>query len=186
MLGEREVAVEVKGTSRVDPSDFRSLRAFMEDNRPRRAVVVCNEPAPRVSEGIAVLPWREFLPASAAGGSSASGSGARGGTYNPAPCDAPSVARRFPMTHHRHNIRRRDFVRHGAVAGGAALLGLSRFPHALYAGTQKKTAQDMVTLGRTGLKVSRLAQGTGTNGFAGTSNQVKRALSRAGAPATEW
>ena len=29
------------------------------------------------------------------------------------------------------------------------------------------------TLGRTGLKVSRLAQGTGTNGFGGTSNQVK-------------
>lgn len=61
VLGEGEVVVEVKGTSRLDPSDFRSLRAFMEDNRPRRAVVVCNEPAPRVSEGIDVLPWREFL-----------------------------------------------------------------------------------------------------------------------------
>jgi uncharacterized protein len=61
VLGEGEVAVEVKGTSRVDSSDLRSLRAFMEDNRPRRAVVVCNEPAPRVSEGIDVLPWREFL-----------------------------------------------------------------------------------------------------------------------------
>lgn len=77
------------------------------------------------------------------------------------------------MTHHRHIIRRRDFVRHGAVAGGAALLGFSRFPHALYAVTPKKTAQDVITLGRTGLKVSRLAQGTGTNGFGGTSNQVK-------------
>jgi predicted AAA+ superfamily ATPase len=61
VLGEAEVAVEVKGTSRLDPSDFRSLRAFMEDNRPRRAVVVCNEPVPRVSEGVEVLPWREFL-----------------------------------------------------------------------------------------------------------------------------
>jgi predicted AAA+ superfamily ATPase len=61
VLGDAEVAVEVKGTSRVDPSDFRALRAFMEDNRPRRAVVVCNEPAPRVHEGIDVLPWREFL-----------------------------------------------------------------------------------------------------------------------------
>ena len=61
VLGEAEVAVEVKGTSRLDPSDFRSLRAFMADNRPRRAVVVCNEPVPRVSDGVEVLPWREFL-----------------------------------------------------------------------------------------------------------------------------
>jgi predicted AAA+ superfamily ATPase len=61
VLGEGEVAVEVKGTSRLDTSDFRSLRAFLEDNRPRRAIVVCNERAPRVYEGIEVLPWREFL-----------------------------------------------------------------------------------------------------------------------------
>jgi len=61
VLGEAEVAVEVKGTSRVDPSDFRSLRAFAEDNRPRLALVVCNERAPRRVEGIEVLPWREFL-----------------------------------------------------------------------------------------------------------------------------
>jgi predicted AAA+ superfamily ATPase len=61
VLGEGEVAVEVKGTSRLDPSDFRSLRAFVEDNRPRVAIVVCNERSPRVHEGIEVLPWREFL-----------------------------------------------------------------------------------------------------------------------------
>jgi predicted AAA+ superfamily ATPase len=61
VLGEGEVAVEVKGTSRLDTSDFRSLRAFLEHNRPRRAIVVCNEHSPRVHEGIEVLPWREFL-----------------------------------------------------------------------------------------------------------------------------
>jgi predicted AAA+ superfamily ATPase len=61
VLGEGEVAVEVKGTSRLDPSDFHSLRAFADHRRPRRAVVVCNEPVPRVHEGIEVLPWREFL-----------------------------------------------------------------------------------------------------------------------------
>ncbi len=61
VLGDGEVAVEVKGTSRVDPSDFRSLRAFIEDNRPHHAILVCNERAPRVVEGIEVLPWREFL-----------------------------------------------------------------------------------------------------------------------------
>jgi uncharacterized protein len=61
VLGDGEVAVEVKGTSRVDPSDLRSLRAFTEDNRPRRTLLVCNEPFPRVVEGIDVLPWQQFL-----------------------------------------------------------------------------------------------------------------------------
>jgi predicted AAA+ superfamily ATPase len=61
VLGDGEVAIEVKGTSRIDPSDLRSLRAFIEDNHPRRAVVVCNEPSPRVHDAVQVLPWREFL-----------------------------------------------------------------------------------------------------------------------------
>lgn len=61
VLGEGEVAVEVKGASRIDGSDLRSLRAFAEDNRPRRTLVVCNEAAARVTSGIEVLPWREFL-----------------------------------------------------------------------------------------------------------------------------
>jgi hypothetical protein len=51
----------VKGTSRVDTSDLRSLRAFVADNRPRRAILVCNERATRLVEGIELLPWREFL-----------------------------------------------------------------------------------------------------------------------------
>ncbi|HEV7666992.1 MAG TPA: AAA family ATPase [Thermoanaerobaculia bacterium] len=61
VLGDGEVAVEVKGTSRVDPSDFRSLRTFVEDHHPRHAILVCNERSPRLVEGIEVLPWREFL-----------------------------------------------------------------------------------------------------------------------------
>ena len=61
VLGDAEVALEVKGTSRADPSDLRSLRAFIEDNRPRRALLVCSEPAPRVVDGVEILPWREFL-----------------------------------------------------------------------------------------------------------------------------
>jgi predicted AAA+ superfamily ATPase len=61
VLGEAEVAVEVKGLPLVDTAAFRSLRAFAEDNHPRRSILVCNEPAPRVHEGIEVLPWRHFL-----------------------------------------------------------------------------------------------------------------------------
>ncbi|HEY6320176.1 MAG TPA: hypothetical protein VJA16_01320 [Thermoanaerobaculia bacterium] len=61
VLGDGEVAVAVKETSRIDPSDLRSLRAFIDDNRPRHAILVCNERAPRLAEGIEILPWREFL-----------------------------------------------------------------------------------------------------------------------------
>ena len=61
ILGRGEIAIEVKGTARVDPADFRSLRTFIADHRPRKAMVVCNERHPRVHEGIEVLPWREFL-----------------------------------------------------------------------------------------------------------------------------
>jgi aryl-alcohol dehydrogenase-like predicted oxidoreductase len=72
-------------------------------------------------------------------------------------------------------MKRRDFLHRGTVAS-SALLALRSFPHAVYAGTQKKTAQDVVTLGKTGIRVSRLAQGTGTYGFGGSSNQVRLGL----------
>jgi aryl-alcohol dehydrogenase-like predicted oxidoreductase len=70
-------------------------------------------------------------------------------------------------------MNRRQFLRHSSVAGGAALLGAHVFPRHLYAGTREKTAQDLVSLGRTGIQVSRLAQGTGTNGVGGSSNQTR-------------
>jgi len=61
VLGRGEVAIEVKGTSRVDPTAFRSLRAFVDEHRPRRALIVCNERSPRVVDRIEVVPWRLFL-----------------------------------------------------------------------------------------------------------------------------
>jgi predicted AAA+ superfamily ATPase len=63
VLGEGEVAIEVKGTARVDNRDLRPLRAFMEEASPRAAYVVCNEPHERVVGGIRVMPWRQFLAA---------------------------------------------------------------------------------------------------------------------------
>jgi 1-deoxyxylulose-5-phosphate synthase len=71
-------------------------------------------------------------------------------------------------------MKRRDFLRCGSAAAGTALLGLQRFPHHLYASTTKKAAQDLVTLGKTGIQVTRLAQGTGTNGVNKSSNQIRK------------
>jgi len=70
-------------------------------------------------------------------------------------------------------MKRREFLRSGGVAGGAAVLGAHAFPHHLYAAAKEKTAQDVVTLGKTGIKVSRLFQGTGTNGVGKSSNQTR-------------
>jgi predicted AAA+ superfamily ATPase len=61
ILGQGEVAIEVKGTSRVDSADLRPLRAFIQDYRPAKAFVVCNERAQRMHEGIHIVPWRDFL-----------------------------------------------------------------------------------------------------------------------------
>jgi predicted AAA+ superfamily ATPase len=61
ILGQGEVAIEVKGTSRIDNADLRPLKVFIREYRPARAFVVCNERAPRVHEDIRILPWRDFL-----------------------------------------------------------------------------------------------------------------------------
>lgn len=70
-------------------------------------------------------------------------------------------------------MKRRDLVRMGALAVGSSALGAGRFPHALFAASGRKRATDAVTLGRTGITVSRLAQGTGTHGFARSSDQTR-------------
>jgi aryl-alcohol dehydrogenase-like predicted oxidoreductase len=70
-------------------------------------------------------------------------------------------------------VKRRDFVRVGAAAAGSALLGAAGLGR-LAAAVPRRAAQDRVTLGRTGLVVSRLAQGTGTNGWGGSSNQTRK------------
>jgi aryl-alcohol dehydrogenase-like predicted oxidoreductase len=70
---------------------------------------------------------------------------------------------------------RRDFLRRSAKGLGAAWLA-SNSPAALAAVEQlpkKLTAQDEVTLGKTGIRTTRLAMGTGTVGFGGSSNQVR-------------
>ena len=59
---EGDVAIEVKGGAAMRPDALKGLRAYIDEHRPRRAVVVCNEEAPRrTSDGIRILPWRRFL-----------------------------------------------------------------------------------------------------------------------------
>jgi aryl-alcohol dehydrogenase-like predicted oxidoreductase len=66
-------------------------------------------------------------------------------------------------------MHRREFLRLGA--GVAAL---HNFPYHLFAGTVRKTAADRIQLGPMRVDVSRLAQGTGTHGINGSSNQTRK------------
>jgi aryl-alcohol dehydrogenase-like predicted oxidoreductase len=70
-------------------------------------------------------------------------------------------------------MKRRQFLQFGALTG-AAFLQTKNFPFPLYAAQTKKYAQDLVTLGRTGIRLSRLAQGSGTIGYKGSSNQTRK------------
>ena len=55
-----QVAIEVKG-ARVRPEDLKGIRSFVDEHRTERAVVVCGEPAPRLSGAVEILPWPVFL-----------------------------------------------------------------------------------------------------------------------------
>jgi aryl-alcohol dehydrogenase-like predicted oxidoreductase len=70
---------------------------------------------------------------------------------------------------------RRDFLRRTAKGLGASWLA-SNSPAATLALQplpQKVSAHDEVILGKTGIRTSRLAMGTGTIGFGGASNQTR-------------
>lgn len=67
-------------------------------------------------------------------------------------------------------MKRREFLKYTAATTGAVMLpmGVSR------AESPKKYANDIVTLGNTGIKASRLAMGTGTHGVNRRSNQTRK------------
>jgi 1-deoxyxylulose-5-phosphate synthase len=72
---------------------------------------------------------------------------------------------------------RRDFLRRSTRTLGATLLARSAIARAALLEPdplpQKFHAQDEVVLGKTGIRTSRLAMGTGTIGFGGASNQTR-------------
>ena len=70
-------------------------------------------------------------------------------------------------------MKRREFLKTGTLAGAAALQ-LHSFPYHLFAAEKSKNARDIVTLGKTGIKLTRLAQGTGTIGYNKSSNQTRK------------
>ncbi len=68
VLGALELAVEFKARSGVDGRDARGLRALMEDQRVRRALIVSlDERRRKLEDGIEIWPWAQFCQALWAG-----------------------------------------------------------------------------------------------------------------------
>jgi 1-deoxyxylulose-5-phosphate synthase len=69
-------------------------------------------------------------------------------------------------------MHRRHFIKSSIAAG---MLSVYPFPYHKYSGSQPKYISDKIKLGKTGIQVSRMAIGTGTNGY-GKSSDQSRAL----------
>ena len=61
ILGDRQVAIEVKGTEQVVAHHLKGLKAFREEYKIQQAIVISQDPKPRIMDGISILPWEDFL-----------------------------------------------------------------------------------------------------------------------------
>lgn len=62
IIGDKEIALEIKGSERVHVGDLHNLEAIREDGPVRHRIVACLEKEPRTLEnGIQILPWKHFL-----------------------------------------------------------------------------------------------------------------------------
>lgn len=61
ILGEGEVAIEVKSGGNVDKTEIAGLRTFVQEHAPGKAFVVTTEQRRRHSDGIDLFPWQDFL-----------------------------------------------------------------------------------------------------------------------------
>ena len=61
VLGDHEVAVEVKSTVNANPRHAKGLKCFAEEYQVKKQILVTNDPFPRQMGDVQVLPWHLFL-----------------------------------------------------------------------------------------------------------------------------
>ena len=61
VLGDHEVAVEVKSTNMVNPHHLKGMKHFSEEYTVNKMIIVSMDPYPRKIGNIMVLPWNQFL-----------------------------------------------------------------------------------------------------------------------------
>jgi predicted AAA+ superfamily ATPase len=61
ILGDHEVAVEVKSTEMANLRHLRGLKSFAEEYNVKQLILVSNDPSPRKVGKILIMPWKYFL-----------------------------------------------------------------------------------------------------------------------------
>jgi predicted AAA+ superfamily ATPase len=61
ILGEHEVALEIKSTNVINPRHLKGLKSFSEEYKTKKLIVVSNDPFPRKINDITAFPWNIFL-----------------------------------------------------------------------------------------------------------------------------
>jgi len=61
ILGDAEVAIEVKSTDLAQPRHLKGLYQFAEEFNTKSLILISNDPYPRQIENITIMPWKYFL-----------------------------------------------------------------------------------------------------------------------------
>jgi len=62
ILGDKELAVEIKGSSRIHEGDIFSLQALLDDGPIKKCCIVGMEKQPRLlTKNIESIPWQQFI-----------------------------------------------------------------------------------------------------------------------------
>lgn len=62
ILGDMNVAIEVKGSSNIHSAHTRAIKALLEEHNVKRSIIISMDKHPRVLESaLEVLPWQDFL-----------------------------------------------------------------------------------------------------------------------------
>jgi predicted AAA+ superfamily ATPase len=61
VLGDHEVAIEVKATKMVLSRHLKGLKSFSEEYTVKKSILISNDPFPRQMGEILVLPWEQFM-----------------------------------------------------------------------------------------------------------------------------
>jgi predicted AAA+ superfamily ATPase len=61
VLGDHEVAIEVKATEQANHRHLKGLKAFAEEYEVKKLILISNDPMPRLVDHILILPWKIFL-----------------------------------------------------------------------------------------------------------------------------
>jgi predicted AAA+ superfamily ATPase len=61
VLGDHEVAIEVKATEQANMRHLKGLKSFADEYNVKKLILVSNDPFPRQLDNIVILPWKVFL-----------------------------------------------------------------------------------------------------------------------------